>query len=104
MIPFTLRSGKPARIQSTNLERVTIESPESSPPGSTVGGRIEGVACEFQMKVQKCRRVGDGFVLDGRVQNATRELRARLLEAAAFRSEGEAPSPPSHDRERSHSE
>ncbi len=79
MIPFTLRSGKLARILSTNLERVSIESPESSPPGSTVAGLIEGVSCEFQMKVQKCRRVGEVFQLDGRLQNATKELRARLL-------------------------
>lgn len=83
MIEFTLRSGKAARILSTDVERATIESPESSPPGSTVAGRIEGVACEFQLKVHKCRRVEAGFRLEGRVQNATKELRARLVEPHA---------------------
>lgn len=73
-----LLSGKQARIVMTDGDRTTIESPDPSPPGSTVRGRIEGISCEFRLKVRNCKREGDGYCIDGRLQNATRELKQLL--------------------------
>jgi hypothetical protein len=78
---MTLPSGKTATLRQTDGYKTTIVSPESSPPGSVVRAKVEGIFAEFQLKVRACQKEGDVFVIEGRTQNATRELKAWLLEA-----------------------
>lgn len=82
-IRISLPSGNTARITETDGDRTTIESPEPSPPGSTVRGRIDGVQCEFELKVRNCRKDGDFFYIDGRTRNATREMKECLKAGVA---------------------
>lgn len=81
-LSLTLPDGRLAHIESTDGDKTAIMSPQPSPPGSTVRARLEGVACEFQLKVRNCRKVGDLFLIDGRVRNATREMKAALVPPA----------------------
>lgn len=73
-----LPSGGTCRVLTSDGDRTTIESPESSPPGSVVRARVDGLSVEFQLKVRNCRKQDEGFAIDGRTQNATREMRAWL--------------------------
>ncbi len=77
-IDMTLPGGEAASVIETDGDKTTIRSPLPSPPGSTVRAKIEGVSCEFQLKVRNCKKDGDGFVIDGRVKNATREMKQFL--------------------------
>lgn len=77
-IEMTLQSGASASIVETDGDKSLIRSREPSPPGSTVRARIAGVTCEFQLKVRNCRKDGDAFLIDGRVKNATREMKQFL--------------------------
>lgn len=71
--------GVPAlgRVLSFDGARIVVESPRSSPPGSTLRGRVAGVSSELAVKVQNCRLTNaepQTFTVTGRLQNATREL------------------------------
>lgn len=77
-IAIILPDGQLAHIESTDGDKTALLSPLPSPPGSTVRGRIEGVGCEFQLKVRNCRKVDGVFLIDGRLRNATREIKAVL--------------------------
>lgn len=81
-IVMTLPSGAAASIVETDGDKTLIRTPEPSPPGSTVRGRIPGVACEFQLKVRNCKKDGESFLIDGRVKNATREMKQFLTPGA----------------------
>lgn len=78
-LAITLRQGKTAQLLETDGDKTVVASPIPSPPGSTLAGTIEGVATELQVKVKSCRKEGDLFRIEGRLRNATRELRDRLL-------------------------
>lgn len=80
---MTLLSGAQATIVETDGDKTLIRTPEPSPPGSTVRARISGVSCEFQLKVRNCKKEGDTFLIDGRVKNATREMKQFLGQVAA---------------------
>lgn len=83
MLELTLKTGEPARLVQAAGDKLSIESPLSSPPGSTVYATVEGVACEFQLKVQRCRKLNEThYQIDGRLRNATRELQAKIQAAA----------------------
>ncbi len=73
-----LLSGKRAVIRESDGDKTIILSPESSPPGSTVQGSLESVSALFQLKVKSCQKAGDLFIISGRTQNATKEMRAVL--------------------------
>lgn len=77
-IEMTLPSGALATLVESDGDKSLIRSPEPSPPGSTVRGKIAGISCEFQLKVRNCKKDGDGFLIDGRVRNATREMKQFL--------------------------
>jgi hypothetical protein len=76
---MTLPSGGAAYVTATDGHKTTISSPEPSPPGSVVRARVEGLGTEFQLKVRNCYRSGEAFVIEGRMQNATREMKAWLV-------------------------
>lgn len=77
-LTLVLKSGKAASLVQSDGDKTVILSPESSPPGSTVEGRIEGISVAFQLKVKSCQRIGEHFSISGRTQNATKEMRERL--------------------------
>lgn len=76
---ITLPSGKTATLRQSNGHRTTIVSPEPSPPGSVVRAKVEGIGAEFELKVRNCQKDGELFVIEGRTQNATREMKAWLV-------------------------
>lgn len=78
-LPITLRQGGTAQLLETDGDKAAVASPVPSPPGSTLAGTIPGAAVEFQLKVKLCRREGEGFRIEGRLRNATRELKDLLL-------------------------
>lgn len=80
-LTILLRSGDAATLLSSDGHQARISSPKPAPPGSLVAGKLDGVATEFQLKVRNCYRDGDRFVVEGRTQNATRELKAALIGA-----------------------
>ncbi len=86
----TLKSGQAARLAQLDDDKVTLSSPVAAPPGATVDCILhdaEGTVGDFQIKVNRCRRQGDGFSIDGRLRNAKREVRARLVELGEDRAE-----------------
>jgi hypothetical protein len=78
LLVVSLVNGASARVTLSDGDRTTIESTISSPPGSTLRGQIEGISCEFQLKVRSCRKTGEKFTIDGRVINASRQMRETL--------------------------
>jgi hypothetical protein len=78
-VHIVLRQGGVARILESDGDRTVVISPVPSPPGSTFVGSVEGSSGELQLKVKNCRRVEEGFRIEGRLRNATRELRERVL-------------------------
>lgn len=76
---MTLLSGAIAYLAESDGHKTVIRSPEPSPPGSVVRAKVEGLTIEFQLKVRNCRKDGDLFRIDGRMQNATREMKAWLF-------------------------
>ncbi len=77
-----LPSGEFASVVRSDGDKTTIHSPVPAPPGATVRGRVDGCAVEFQLKVRNCVKRGDDFEIDGRLRNATRDLKALLVQAA----------------------
>lgn len=80
-LDITLLSGKVAQLLRSDGDKTSILSPEPAPPGSTVRGRIADVGVEFQLKVRNCVKQGSVFEIDGRVMNATRQMKECLAQA-----------------------
>jgi hypothetical protein len=82
-LEIVLSSGGVAYLISTDGDKTAIASPEPAPPGATVCGYVTGCATEFQLKVRNCIKKGDVFMIDGRLRNITRPLKAVLLGKAS---------------------
>jgi hypothetical protein len=79
--PLTLQNGQRAEVVASDGDATIILSPAASPPGSTVVGRLEGIDFDLQLKVKSCKRDGGAFRIEGRLRNASREVRERLTGA-----------------------
>ncbi len=68
------------RFVSVAGEVVVLRSTASSPPGSRLEGMLEGhPPARVRVKVHSSKRQAEGdFVIEGRLLDATREVRARL--------------------------
>jgi hypothetical protein len=77
--------GGAARVVTIAVDAIVLRSSVPSPPGSRIEGRLEGEPpATVRVKIHGSKRQPDGaFVLDGRVLDATREVRARLEALAA---------------------
>jgi hypothetical protein len=66
-------------------EAITLRSTVSSPPGSRIEGRFAAdPPGTVRVKIHASRKQPDGaFVLEGRLLDATREVRARVEALAA---------------------
>jgi hypothetical protein len=72
--------GGDARVLSIAVDAIVLRSSIPSPPGSRLEGRLEGdPPATVRVKIHGSKRQADGaFVLEGRVLDATREVRSRL--------------------------
>jgi hypothetical protein len=77
--------GGDARVVSIAADAIVLRSSVPSPPGSRLEGRLDGQPpARVRVKVHGSKRQPDGaFVIEGRVLDATREVRARLEALAA---------------------
>jgi hypothetical protein len=72
--------GGEARVAAITADAIVLRSTVPSPPGSRIEGRLEGerpATVRIKIHVSKRQPEGD-FVLEGRLLDATREVRARL--------------------------
>lgn len=77
---ITWERGGTATIASFSQERVVVRSTTPAAPGTPLVGALDGGG-KLELKVKSCKRDGDGFVIEGRPFNLTRELRERLSSA-----------------------
>jgi hypothetical protein len=72
--------GGEARVVSLDGDAVVLRSTVPSPPGSRIEARLEDEPpATLRVKVHVSRRQPDGdFVIEGRLLDTTREVRARL--------------------------
>jgi hypothetical protein len=69
--------GGEATILSLDGDRVAVRSSTPSAPGSRPEGTLASGA-RFWIKVARCRKDEDGFLLEGRLLDATRDARSEL--------------------------
>ena len=70
---FTWNKGGTGAILSLDGERITVTSSIPSAPGSRPEATLDGAA--FRVKVVRCRKQDDGFIIDGRLIDTIREVR-----------------------------
>ena len=80
--------GGEARVAAITADAIVLRSTVPSPPGSRIEGRLEGEPpAAVRVKIHASKRQPEGdFVLEGRLLDATREVRARL--EATVRADG----------------
>ena len=81
------QSGGDAAFVSLAKDAVVLRSTVSSPPGSRLEGTLVGkdvvAALPVRVKVHGCKKQPDGeFVIEGRLIDATREVRAVIAARA----------------------
>lgn len=75
--------GGDAIVTALDGDRISVLSTTPSAPGSRPEGALSTSGASFKIKVARCRRQDDRFLLDGRLIDVTRDTRAeiaRLLE------------------------
>jgi hypothetical protein len=72
--------GGEARVESLSVDAIVLRSTVPSPPGSRIEGTLEGAPpATVRVKIHGSKRQPEGdFLLEGRLLDATREVRARL--------------------------
>ena len=73
---FTWNKGGTGALVTLDGERITISSSIPSAPGSRPEATIDGAS--FRIKVARCRKEADGFVIDGRLIDTVRDVRVDL--------------------------
>lgn len=66
-----------ANIVALDGERVSLLATRASAPGCPLAGNLED-ATLVRVKVHRCRKQGERFLIEGRLIDATRQLRERL--------------------------
>jgi hypothetical protein len=79
--------GGEARVASLAADAVVLRSTVPSPPGSRIEGALEGdPPARLRVKVHASKRQPEGdFVIEGRLLDVTREVRARVEQLVASR-------------------
>lgn len=70
--------GGDASFVAVDGERVVLDSSLSSPPGSLAFGALVNGGDAIRIKVRGCKRVGERFRIEGRILDASRDLRTRI--------------------------
>ncbi len=73
---FTWNKGGTGALVTLDGERITVTSSIPSAPGSRPEATIDGSA--FRIKVARCRKQEDGFLLEGRLIDTVREVRFEI--------------------------
>ena len=76
--------GGEARVLSASDDDVVLLSTAPSQPGSRPEGAL-GTGERVRLKVHRCAREGEAFRIEGRLLDAPRRLRERLLALALAR-------------------
>lgn len=66
-----------ANIVALDGERVSLSATRASAPGCPLTGNLEDSTL-VRVKVHRCRKQGERFLIEGRLVDATRQLRERL--------------------------
>jgi len=83
--------GGEAEVTALEGDRIAVLSTTPSAPGSRPEGALAGGGA-VRLKVARCRRQGDRFLVEGRLLDATRDTRAEIARLVADRAEGRAAS------------
>ena len=76
MTPHILwKKGGQADVLTCVDDQATVRSTIPSAPGSRLEGELAEGQKRVWLKVHRCRKEGDTFVIDGRLLDATREFR-----------------------------
>jgi hypothetical protein len=78
MADLTWVQGGEARLVALADDRVNLVSTISSAPGSRIEARLAS-GCSVRVKIHRCKRDGEAFAIEGRLIDATRDVRAELL-------------------------
>jgi hypothetical protein len=78
-LPLLLASGKEAHLVTLDDDRITLVSEQAFAPGSRVAATALGRTLRF--KVHRSVRVDDGFTIEGRPLDLTREARETFTAA-----------------------
>ena len=73
---FTWNKGGTGALLTLAGERISVSSSIPSAPGSRPEATIDGAS--FRIKVARCRRQDDGFLVEGRLIDTIREVRLDL--------------------------
>jgi hypothetical protein len=66
-----------AQLVAIDGERVSLLATRASAPGCPLAGNLED-GTQVRVKVHRCRKQGERFLIEGRLIDATRQLRERL--------------------------
>ncbi len=70
--------GGTADVTALDGDRISVLSTIPSAPGSRPDGKLASGAA-VRLKVARCRRQGEGFLLEGRLIDTTRETHAEIM-------------------------
>ena len=82
MAHITWVKGGEADVVVLDPERIQVRSSIPSAPGSRIEGHLASRA-QVRIKVHRCKRTEQGFDIEGRLLDGTREIRAALAQLAA---------------------
>ncbi len=80
---LTWSKGGEADVVALDGDRINVLSTIPSAPGSRPEGALAASGSAVRIKVARCRREGDRFLIEGRLIDATRDLRAELARLLA---------------------
>ena len=80
---IVLKKGGSADVVTSVDDLTTVRSTIPSAPGSRLEGELAGDGDRVWLKVHRCKKDGDAFVIEGRLLDAKRELRGKLAALSA---------------------
>ena len=76
-----------AELEAIDADRITLVAPFAAAPGSRLAGALSA-GQPVRLKVLRCARRQGGFTLEGRLLDATRQLRLQLAATLEPTAEG----------------
>jgi hypothetical protein len=75
----TWSKGGEARVVALDGDRINVLSTIPSAPGSRPDGTLATNGALVRIKVARCRKQDEGFLIEGRLIDVTRDTRAEIL-------------------------
>lgn len=82
-LKIVLSTGEDASVLESDGDKTMILATRAFPPGSTLTAQAATMDKPFSMKVSRSKRSTHGFEVEGRIRNASRELRDWLTRKGA---------------------